>query len=125
MEAQKERSTSVETRVSETVVRLPKIEVPTFNGNVLEWNLFWEQFEVSVHSKIHISDTEKFAYLRQAVKDGPARHVIEGLAHSATNYANAVECLHKRYDKPRQTHKAHVRAILDASSIRDGTGKEL
>ena len=98
--------------MSETGVRLPKIKVPTFDGNILGWNLFWEQFQVSMHSKIHISDAEKFAYLRQAVKDGPARYVIEGLAHLATNYANAAECLHKHYDKPHQTHKAHVRAIL-------------
>ena len=49
--------------MAETGVRLPKIEVATFNGNVLERNLFWEQFEVTVHSKIHISDAEKFAYL--------------------------------------------------------------
>ena len=125
VEAQKEHKPSVETRPLESGVKLPKIEVPTFNGNILEWNLFWEQFEVTVHSKTHISDAEKFAYLRQAIKDGPARHVIEGLAHSASNYLNAVECLHKRYDKPRQTHKAHVKAILDVASVRDGHGKEL
>ena len=63
VEAQKERSPSIETRVSETGVRLPNIEVPSFDGNVLGWNLFWDQFEVSVHSKIHINDAEKFAYL--------------------------------------------------------------
>ena len=125
VEAQKERSPSIEAKVSESGVRPPKIEVPTFDGNVLGWNLFWEQFEVFVHSKTHISDAEKFAYLRQAIKDGPARHAIEGLAHSASNYSNAVECLQKRYDKPRQTHKAHVRAILDVASVRDGNGKKL
>ena len=63
VEAQKECSPSIETRVSETGVRLPKIEVTTFDGNVLGWNLFWEQFEEHVHSKIHISDAEKFPYL--------------------------------------------------------------
>ena len=104
---------------------VPKIEVATFDGNVLGRNLFWEQFEVSIQSKIHISDAEKLAYLRQAVKDGPAKYVIEGLAHLDTNYVNAVECLHKRYDKPRQIHKAHIKAILDAASIRNETGKKL
>ena len=64
VEAQKERSpSSIETRVSETGVRLPKIEVPTFDGNVLGWNLFWEQFEVSADSKTHISDAEKLSLL--------------------------------------------------------------
>ena len=40
VEAQKEHGPSLETRAVETGVRIPKIEVPTFNGNVLEWNLF-------------------------------------------------------------------------------------
>ena len=96
MEAHKDNGPSFQTRVPEPGVRLPKIEVSTFDGIVLGWNLFREQFVVSVHSKVHISNVEKFAYLRQAVKDGPARHVIEGLAHLVSNYANAVECLHRR-----------------------------
>ena len=25
-------------------VRLPKLDVPTFDGNVLNWRTFWEQF---------------------------------------------------------------------------------
>ena len=123
VEAQKEHKTSVDTRVLESGVKLPKIEVSTFDGNAPEWNLFWELFEVSVHSKTHISDAERFAYLRQAIKGSPARHVVEGLAHSASNYLNAVERLQKRYDKPRQTHKAQVKAILDDARVRDGHAK--
>ena len=37
VEAQKQRGPSLETRAVETGIRLPKIEVPTFNGNVY-WN---------------------------------------------------------------------------------------
>ena len=76
--------------------------MPTFDGNALGWSLFWEQLELSVHSKTQISDADKFTYLLQEFKDGPGRHMIEGLAHSATNYLNAVDCLQKHYDKPCQ-----------------------
>ena len=37
-------------------IKLPKIEVPTFDGNILHWPTFWEQFEVSVHDKDSLSD---------------------------------------------------------------------
>ena len=32
-------------------VQLPRIEVPTFDGNLLNWGMFWEQFESTIHSK--------------------------------------------------------------------------
>ena len=30
-------------------VKLPKISVPTFDGKVLDWNSFWEQFDATIH----------------------------------------------------------------------------
>ena len=30
-------------------VRLPKLDVPMFDGDILKWTTFWEQFTVSVH----------------------------------------------------------------------------
>lgn len=30
-------------------VRLPKLAVPTFDGNILNWRSFWEQFNVSIY----------------------------------------------------------------------------
>ena len=76
-------------------VRLPKLEVSTFDGNVLNWTTFWEQFFVSVHSRTNISDTEKVVYLQQALKDSTAKHAIEGLSRTGDDYCNseAVECL--------------------------------
>ena len=46
--------------------KLPKLEVPTFDGDVLHWRQFWEQFSISVHDRSHLTDVEKLVYLRQA-----------------------------------------------------------
>ena len=64
-------------------------------------------------------------YLQHALKDGTAKRVIEGLSRSGDNYAEAVGCLQARYDRPRLIHQTHVRMILDAPGLKDGTGKEL
>ena len=40
-------------------LKLPKLEVPTFDGDVLHWRQFWEQFSISVHERSHLSDVEK------------------------------------------------------------------
>lgn len=61
-------------------VKLPKPDVPKFDGNIIEWCTFWEQFSVSIDSRSHLSDSEKLVYFRHSLKDGSAKGVIEGLA---------------------------------------------
>ena len=106
-------------------VRLPKLDVPTFDGDVLHWSQFWEQFKISVHDRPHLSDSEKLVYLQQAVKNGSAKPVIEGLSRSGENYNEAIDCLEARFNRPRLLHSAHVRKIVEAPSLKDGSGKEL
>ena len=108
-----------------TGVKLPKLDVPIFDGNILNWKTFWEQFKVSVHDRTNISDAEKLVYLQHALKEGTAKRVIEGLSRSGEHYAEAVECLQARYDKPRLIHQTHVRMILEAPALKDGSGREL
>ena len=106
-------------------VKLPKLDVPTFDGNILHWRSFWEQFCVSIHDRSNLSDTEKLVYLQQSLKNGSAKSTIEGLSRSGEYYAEAVECLKSRYDRPRLIHQTHVRMILEAPPLKDGSGKEL
>ena len=113
------------TPVEKGGLKLPKLDVPTFDGSVVNWRSFWEQFTISVHSQTKLSNTEKLAYLKHAIKEGSARYVVEGLSGSGDHYSEAVECLRKRYDRPRLIHQAHVRAILEAPALKDGNGREL
>ena len=106
-------------------VKLPKLDVPTFDGNILNWKTFWEQFRVSVHSCDNLSDSEKLVYLQQALKGGSAKQVIEGLSHSGEYYAEAVESLQSRFNRPRLIHQTHVCMILETPSLKEGSGREL
>jgi hypothetical protein len=108
-----------------TGVRLPKLAVPTFDGNILYWRQFWEQFRVSVHDRTNLSEAEKLVYLQHALKDGAAKSIIEGLSQSGEQYLEAVKCLTDRFDRPRVIHQTHVKMIIDAPPVRDGNGKEL
>ena len=96
-------------------VKLPKIDVPTFKGNIMEWQSFWEQFDVSVHSRSQLTDPERLAYLRQALKDGPSKRVIEGLSGSGSAYREAIDMLQKRYDRPRLLHQSHCTSYCGRS----------
>ena len=106
-------------------VKLPKIDVPTFDGNLLNWRSFWEQFCVSVQSHSNLADSNKLVYLQHSLKDGSAKHVIKGLSRSGEYYAEAIECLQSCYDRPRLIHQTHVRMILEMPTLKDGTGCEL
>ena len=101
------------------------MNVATFDGNILKWNTFWQQFDVAIHSKAHMDDTEKLEYLRDAIKEGPARHIIESLTRDAEFYKEAIDCLRKRYEQPCVIHRAHTCVILDDPSLKDGNSKEL
>ena len=106
-------------------LKLPKLEVPSFDGNFVHWSTFWEQFQISVHKQKSLCNSEKLVYLKHALKDGTARQVVEGLSRSGDQYTAAIECLKERYDRPRLIHQAHVRAILEAPNLKEGNGKEL
>ena len=88
--------------------------------------MFWEQFCVAVHNRTDISDTEKLVYFCHAIKDGTANTVVEGLSCSGELYAEAVECLKSRYNRPRLIHQTHVhvRKISEVPNLKNGTGKE-
>ena len=105
-------------------MKLTKMNVSTFDTNILNWYTFWQQFNMAIHSKTQLDHTEKLVCLRNALKDGPAKHVIESLTHDAECYKEAIDCLWKRYNQPHIIHRAHTRAILDTHSLRSNS-KEL
>ena len=67
-------------------VKLPKLDAPTFDGKLINWRSFWDQFNVAIHSRPSLSKAEKLAYLRNSLKGGPAKGVIKGLSESGEFY---------------------------------------
>ena len=39
-------------------VKLPKLDVPKFDGEILNWRSFWEQFCILVHERTNLSNSE-------------------------------------------------------------------
>ena len=106
-------------------VKLPKLLAPTFDGKLTSWMSFWEQFDIAIHSRTTLSNVEKLAYLRNSIKDGSAKGIIEGLSTSGEQYTEAIDTLKARYDRPRLIHQSHVRAIVEAPELKNATGREI
>ena len=63
-------------------------------------------------------------YLQDALKDSPARFMIQGLTRTSENYEEAIKCLKERYDRPRLVQEEHIRSIVDVP-VKNGSDKEL
>ena len=44
------------------VVNVLQIEIPTFDGNILNWRLFWEQLQAAVNDKPQLGDFGELKY---------------------------------------------------------------
>ena len=44
-------------------VRLPKLEIPTFLGDALQWKSFWDQCNATIHSSTVIPNIEHFIFI--------------------------------------------------------------
>ena len=65
--------------------RLPKLHLPTFDGNPLQWQTFWDSFCATVDTNPCLTGIQKFNYLRSQLQ-GDALRVISGLPLSDVNY---------------------------------------
>ena len=72
-------------------VNFPQIEIHTFDGTILNWQPFQGHFQAAVHNKLHLGDVDKLTYLWDALKDGPARYVIQGLTQMAESYGEVIK----------------------------------
>ncbi|MCG8044652.1 MAG: DUF1759 domain-containing protein [Candidatus Thiodiazotropha endolucinida] len=111
---QKETSTKKEPELS-SFVKLPKIEMISFNGEKTKWVEFWDSFQSAVHSNNRLSNVEKFNYLKSKVL-GEARRAIAGLALSDENYPVAVDILTKRFGNPQEIVDMHYNQLINMQS---------
>ncbi|XP_044778327.1 uncharacterized protein LOC123327062 [Drosophila simulans] len=84
------------------VPELPKVDLPTFNGNAKEWPTFYELFSELIDSRKDLSNTRKLGYLRACLK-GDAQMVVSHLiTGSAASYTAAWKLICKRYENSRK-----------------------
>ena len=82
-------------------VRLSKVDLPKFDGNVAEWLNFRDIFGRAVHEHKSLSKIDKFTYLKSSLL-GKAVETISGLSITSANYDNAWQLLEKQFgDKQR------------------------
>ena len=95
----------------ENNVRLPRIEVPTFDGQYKDWKTFFDMFKGTVHNQPTLPKVQKLYYLKGALK-GEAKRVLAHLPTTEANYDVALKFLQDRYDNQFLITKAHLSNIF-------------
>ncbi|XP_050061518.1 uncharacterized protein LOC126551649 [Aphis gossypii] len=128
-------SVSEKSENSNNTLRLPPINIPTFEGDFDDWYPFKDQFISIIHSNTSIDNTRKMYYLKSSLK-GAAAQIIESMATIGDNYLEAWTLLLSRYDNERLIVQSHVQQLLTQTvhqtetavglkSLLDSTNKHL
>lgn len=100
----------------DTVVNLPKINLPTFDGKWEEFCSFREEFKSLIENRADLPMVQKFRYLVRAL-EGEAALVIRAMEVTAENYPLAWQALEDRFHNKRRIVGKHIREILDAEKV--------
>ena len=104
-----------DTATQENVIGLPYLNMPTFSGDPLSWEPFWDSFQAAVHSNSSLSAVQKLTYLRSQLH-GSAAKVISGLTLTSPSYEHSITLLKDRFGQPHKLVHAHMQALLDLPS---------
>ena len=66
---------------SQVKVKLPKLELKPFHGDIIDWKPFWDKFNASIHSNNLISKIEKFSYLKTFLNESASNWSYTKLKH--------------------------------------------
>ncbi|GFW36398.1 uncharacterized protein TNCV_3713161 [Trichonephila clavipes] len=92
-------------------IKLPKLELMKFGGEVKEWLCFWSQFK-RIHEHKYMELKDKFQYLIQCMSPGTrAKEIIDGYPPTAENYTKAIESLKARLGREELLAEYYVREL--------------
>ncbi|KFM75231.1 hypothetical protein X975_13019, partial [Stegodyphus mimosarum] len=103
---------------AENNVKLPKITLPTFSGNLHEWLSFKDIFLASVDSNPNLTDAVKLQYLKSALR-GDAYRIVQSISIVDSNYKLAFSLLEERFSNHREQVYAHLKRFMNMNPMQN------
>ena len=95
-----------------TPVKLPDLNLPTFDGTIEKWTSFYDIFSSSIGRNDDLTPVQKLQYLR-SVLTGKAAASIECLSTTDANYISAIDLLKEKFDCTRRIILRHCETIRE------------
>lgn len=112
--------TSSEVDMVRQNVKLPKLVIEKYTGDISLWQHFWGQFETAVHRNPSLTKTDKFSYLRSYLT-GAVANVVAGFPLTEANYDNAIQLLKKRFGRKDLVINAHMTKLLNLNPVKNAS----
>ena len=77
-------------------VNLPKLQLPVFDGNLQQWQEFWDIYKATIHERQTMPAVLKFSYLKSVLKVS-ALSAIARIPFTSENYSLVVKLLQERF----------------------------
>lgn len=103
---------AVSATATQSHIKLPTLTLPTFHGNLTEWNAYFDLYKSLVHSNLHLSNVERFRYLLLSLRGEPY-DLVKSIPVTEANYHNAIQVLLNRYENKRIIATKHLEKIID------------
>lgn len=100
--------------------RLPQLELSKFSGSYGDWPSFRASFVSAIHSKPFLTNTEKFAYLRNCLT-GEAANFIKDIKLSDEEYESTWSALEERYANQRAIINQHLSTLHMLPKLKQGS----
>ncbi|GFY06929.1 uncharacterized protein TNCV_4090311 [Trichonephila clavipes] len=92
-------------------LKLPRIELPVFTSNYIDWISFRDLFLASVGINSTLSDSQKLQYLKLFVK-GVATTLLQSIQITNDNYKKAWNALIERYENEAEIINAALNKLV-------------
>lgn len=104
--------------------RLPRINLPKFNGTPSNWLLFKDLFNSLVIENPSLSSVEKLQYLKTSLI-GSAASLLKNTTLSAENFQKSWEALNSFYENKRLLVNAALHSLLNIKRMTKESAAEL
>ena len=101
-------------------VKLPRLDMPTFNGDKMKWAEFWDTFETTIDSNESLSGVEKLKYLNSKLI-GEAKQAVSGITLSNENYKVATNLLKERFGDQQTVVNSHYAELINLNPASNNT----
>lgn len=104
--------------------RLPRIDIPKFNGTPADWLSFKDLFSSLVSANPTLSSIEKLQYLKTSLT-GSAAHFLKNTALTADNFQKAWEALISFYENKRLLINSALQSLLTLKRMTRESASEM
>lgn len=108
----------------QSLVKLPAIQLPTFDGKYGSWLEFKDSFIALVDGNNTLNNIQKFYYLRSSLSK-EVLEIIKSIEVSDANYSVAWQFLQDRFENKKLIIYNHIRAIFEHPCLISESYKDL